>query len=302
MLEEITEGMNRNPKRLPSKYFYDAKGSALFEQITELDEYYLTTTEKKLLRDYNEEIQSYLGSDVVLIEPGSGSSEKTRIFFESGSSVHTYIPIDISARYLSVVADGLRKDYPHLTVIPLAADYTRPFELPDLPRPGRKILFFPGSTIGNFKPEKIERFLSVMADILDGHGGFLIGVDLKKDIEVLKAAYNDSKGITAAFNKNILLHINDTLGSDFQPDAMSHRAVWNEERGRMEMRLYVKYDHKIRLNGKEFVLYEGEYLHTENSHKYTLDEFSDMVSPWFTVEKVWTDSKGYFSLQYLEPK
>jgi len=302
MLEEITEGMNRTPKRLPSKYFYDARGSALFDQITDLDEYYLTRTEKNLLEVYIQDIQGYLGDDVILIEPGSGSSEKTRVFFEPGSSVHTYIPIDISARYLSVVADGLREDYPHLTVIPQAADYTRPFELPEIPRSGRKILFFPGSTIGNFKPEKIERFLTVMADILDGHGGFLIGVDLKKDIEVLMAAYNDSKGITAAFNKNILLHINDTLGSDFKPEAMSHRAVWNEERGRMEMRLYAKYDHTVRLNGNEFVLQEGEYLHTENSHKYTLDEFSEMVSRWFTVEKVWTDPEDYFSLQYLEPK
>lgn len=302
MLHEIMEGMQLSPKRFPSKYFYDDRGSRLFDRITELPEYYLTRTEKSILDEFREDIHQHLGEDVILIEPGSGSSEKTRVFFEHGSGVHTYIPIDISAGYLEQVAEGIRRDFPHLNVIPLAADYTHPFRLPEVPSEGRKILFFPGSTIGNFKPDKIERFLSVMADILNGSGGFLIGADLKKDLDILLAAYNDSEGVTAAFNLNMLDHVNRVLGSDFRTDLMRHEAIWNEEKGRIEMRLYVDRTHHVRVNGTTFELTEGEYIHTENSHKYTLDQFRELVSPWFRVKKVWTDPNRYFSLQYLVPR
>ncbi len=300
--QEIIEGMKSFPKQLPSKYFYDEKGSQLFDEITELEEYYPTRTERMILEYYLDEMAEKLGDNIELIEPGSGSSEKTRILLDKMDSIRCYVPIDISGDYLFKVADQLRKEYPNIDIEPLEADYTRPFELPDTHPDARRIVFFPGSTIGNFKLNTVQRFFSVIADIVGKQGGVLIGVDLKKDINILEAAYNDSKGITAAFNKNMLVHLNRKIDADFDPDLFEHKALWVEEKGCIEMRLYATKSHSVQINGHEFQIEEGEYLHTENSHKYTQDEFSGIVAPWFEVEQVWTDKNDLFSVQYLVPR
>lgn len=302
MSEEVLHGLTQPQKSLPSKYFYDERGSKLFDEITELDEYYPTRTERKILLQNVEEIGRFMGEQVILIEPGSGSSDKTRILLERLSSLSAYVPIDISGEYLFNVANELREDFPRINILPLQADYTHSLDLPETLPEGRKVVFFPGSTIGNFKRDTVNRFLNVVADIVKQKGAFLIGVDLKKDIDVLLAAYNDSKGITADFNKNMLRHINRMLDADFDPELFEHKATWNEEESRIEMHLICKEDHEVKVNGTTFSFQEGESIHTENSHKYTLEEFSEIVSPWFEVKKVWTDQNKWFSLQYLEPK
>lgn len=302
IVNEIVDGLSKFPKQLPSKYFYDEFGSQLFDEITELEEYYPTRTERLILESNLEEMGEMLGDNVELIEPGSGSSEKTRILLDHLKNISCYVPIDISGDYLFKVAEKLREEYPHIAIEPLAADYTRPFELPDIHPEARRIVFFPGSTIGNFRLNTVQRFFSVIADIVGKKGGVLIGVDLKKDIRILEAAYNDKRGITAEFNKNMLKHLNRVIGSDFDPELYSHKAVWVEEKGCIEMRLYAGADHKVRLNGYTFEVKSGEYLHTENSHKYELTEFADIVAPWFEVAKVWTDANDLFSVQYLVPR
>jgi dimethylhistidine N-methyltransferase len=302
VINEIIDGLSRSPKFLPSKYFYDEVGSKLFDEITELDEYYPTRTERKILEDNLVEMGQLLGDDVELIEPGSGSSEKTRILLDHLPNIHIYVPIDISGDYLFKVAEKLQEEYPDISIEPLAADYTRPFELPDRHPDARRIVFFPGSTIGNFRLNKVQRFFSIIAQIVGKKGGVLIGVDLKKDIQILEEAYNDSKGITADFNKNMLTHLNSLIDTDFDINNYQHKAVWVEDKGAIEMRLYSKNNHTIKLNGHSFEMIEGEYLHTENSHKYTIEEFSSIVSPWFEIEKVWMDDQKLFSVQYLVPR
>lgn len=302
VINEIVDGMKKSPKLLPSKYFYDEVGSRLFDEITLLDEYYPTRTERKILESNLVEIGEKLGNNVELIEPGSGSSEKTRILLDHLDNITCYVPIDISGKYLMQVAEKLRSEYPNIDIEPLVADYTRPFELPDTHPDARRIVFFPGSTIGNFRLNTVQRFFSVIADIVGTSGGVLIGVDLKKDIRILEAAYNDAKGITAEFNKNMLTHLNRLISSDFDVSNYEHKAVWNEEKGAIEMRLYSNTDHAVHINGHSFDITKGEYLHTENSHKYSQTEFEQIVSPWFKVAKVWTDDDNLFSVQYLVPK
>jgi dimethylhistidine N-methyltransferase len=302
MLEEVMHGLSQPQKTLPSKYFYDERGSVLFDEITKLDEYYPTRTERKILIDNVDEIEDHLGKSVVLIEPGSGSSDKTRILLKRLDNVKVYMPMDISGEYLLSVANKLQQEYPHIKIQPIEADYTHSFELPVEMPEGRKVVFFPGSTIGNFKRDTVERFLKVVADVVKEKGAFLIGVDLKKDIEVLKAAYNDCEGVTAQFNKNMLLHLNRMLGVEFYVDKFRHESIWNEEEGRIEMHLIANESHEVSINGSIISFEEGESIHTENSHKYTLEEFEEIVSPWFEVKKVWTDENDWFSLQYLELK
>lgn len=302
MLEEVLSGLQHPQKALPSKYFYDEKGSKLFDRITELEEYYPTRTERQILEENIQEIGNALGEEVILIEPGSGSSNKTRILLEQLDTISAYVPIDISGEYLFDIGRELQLSYPNIEIRPHIADYTRSFTLPELNASGRRVIFFPGSTIGNFKRDTVDRFLKVVAGIVGNDGGFLIGVDLKKDTGVLEAAYNDREGVTALFNKNILDHLNRKLNTDFEPDKFRHKAIWNEDEGRIEMHLYAKEAQEVRINGSVISFQKGESIHTENSHKYTLNEFEEIVSPWFKVKKIWTDSNQLFSLQYLVPK
>lgn len=300
MHQEVLQGLRSAQKSLPSKYFYDERGSRLFEQITQLEEYYPTRTEIGIMRANMPDIIRMLGSDVVLVELGSGSSSKTRLLLDHLPCIVAYVPVEISEDFLVSVVEQLRIEYPNLTVNPVCTDYTRPFELPEINTPfSRTVIFYPGSTIGNFRPEQARRFLGTVYQTLSPGGGMLIGVDLKKDTTILEAAYNDRQGITAAFNKNIFRHINRELDAGFNLENYRHNAFYHEQKGRIEMHLVAEKEHKVSVAGETFLFEKGESIHTENSYKYSLNEFKELVSPWFSVENVWTDSNNYFSVQYL---
>ncbi len=302
-INEVVEGLQRKQKRIPSKYFYDQRGSELFEKITHLDEYYPTRTERKILENNIDDISAAIGSDSVLVELGSGSSSKTRLLLDHLSQLAAYVPVDISRKYLMETVRTLRKEYPELTIKPVCADYTRPFHIPELPVSFEYyVLFYPGSTIGNFKPEQARNFLGTISNLLIPGGGLLIGVDLKKDRKILEAAYNDKEGITAAFNKNMLVRLNREARADFDVDRFKHKAFYNEEKGRIEMHLVSQCEQTVPIDGTEIHFDRGETIHTENSYKYSPEEFSELVSPWYEVKWVWTDDKRLFSLQYLVKK
>lgn len=298
--EEILSGLKRNRKRLPSKYFYDERGSKLFERITELEEYYLTRTELSILRVHIREIAESIGPGALLIEPGSGSSKKTRLLLDELLSLAGYIPVDISKEYLQKTAELLNREYPRLAIYPVCADYTEPFDLPEFGASYRReVIFFPGSTIGNFEPEQASRFIQRMATMTGEKAALLIGADLKKDPSVLEAAYNDAEGVTAQFNKNLLVRLNREFNAGFDPALFRHHAFYNEEKGRIEMHLVSEYEQEVRVAGETIPFEEGETIHTENSYKYSMREFERLAADWFSVEKVWTDTEELFSLQYL---
>lgn len=303
MHEEVLEGLSKPQKQLPSKYFYDEKGSDLFEQITRLDEYYPTDCEKEILQSNINDIAKIIGEDVMLIELGSGSSYKTRFLLEELSDLSTYIPVDISEEFLLKTVNQLRLEYPKISIIPVFADYTSQFELPVTKDSKQKqVVFFPGSTIGNFDSSEVQDFLENIAGITADDSEMLIGVDLKKDPEVLEEAYNDRQGITAQFNKNMLSHINRQLNANFDIEKFRHEAFYNEDAGRIEMHLISSQKQSVIIDGQKISFAEGESIHTENSYKYSLEEFEELVADWYAVDKVWTDEKDYFSLQYLIKK
>jgi dimethylhistidine N-methyltransferase len=302
MLADVLEGLKKPQKTLPSKYFYDMRGSELFEKICDLEEYYLTRTELKIMKDNIDEITEKLGGNVQLIELGSGSSLKTRFLLDHLENIHSYVPVDISVAFLEEVTENLQNEYPDLTIKPVSADYTKPFVLPETPDDVTKIAYYPGSTIGNFTNEKASDFIGLIADLVGENGGLLVGFDLIKDRETLIAAYDDSKDITAAFNKNILTRINRELDVDFDLDHFEHRAVFNEKNSRIEMHLASKTEQHITVDGTQIHFYEGETIHTENSHKYSLASFRDMTAPYFKKVLTWTDEHALFAIQFLEKK
>jgi dimethylhistidine N-methyltransferase len=303
ILQEVLEGLSKPAKELPSKLFYDELGSKLFDEITKLEEYYPTRTEMRIMEDNIEEIGSLLGEGTVLVELGSGSSKKIRLLLENIPGLAAYIPIDISKEHLLHSTEILSGDYPELEIIPFVADYTKDFILPEINKPYDHICaYYPGSTIGNFKPGEAKEFLGRISKLIGKNGGLIIGVDLKKDKEILEKAYNDSKGITAQFNLNILDHINNETGAKFETDNFEHLAFYNDEEGRIEMHLLSKEAQDIKLNGSVIELKKNEDIITEYSYKYTVKEFSELVSDHFEVRNVWTDSKELFSIQYLRVK
>ena len=286
MLEEVLEGLRGPQKSLPSEYFYDERGSRLFEQITRLKEYYPTRTEKAIMQQYMPEIAECIAGDSVLVELGSGSSKKIRLLLNHLTNIAAYVPVEISGKYLAEVVRTLKQDYPNLLIKPVCADYTKPFQFPPIQNPHTYyILFYPGSTIGNFRPCQAQQFLETISRILNPGGGMIIGVDLKKNKKIMEAAYNDKKGITAAFNKNILWHLNRELNADFNPVNFQHKAFYNQEEGRVEMHLISEKKHEVSVAGQTFFFEKGESIHTENSYKYTLDEFEKLVQPWFQLKK-----------------
>lgn len=303
MFKEVITGLSQDRKSLPSKFFYDERGSELFEQITELDEYYLTRAERQIMQQNIGEITDAIGSESVLIEPGSGSCKKIRLLLDHLPNITAYIPVEISQKYLSQVVQNLQKEYPDLLIKPVSADYTKPFQLPEIDKAfDYYVVFYPGSTIGNFNPSEAQDFLKLLSDLMVPGGGLLIGVDLKKDIEILEAAYNDSQGVTAAFNKNMLTRLNRKLNADFDIEQFDHHAFYNEQKGRVEMHLVSRRDQTVHIKEKPFYFRKGETIHTENSYKYSLNDFEALVSDRFRVEKVWTDDDDLFSLQYLVKK
>jgi L-histidine Nalpha-methyltransferase len=303
IFQEVLEGLKQPQKSLPSKLFYDERGSKLFDEICELDEYYLTRTEMQIMIDNYEEISSLLGEGTLLIELGSGSSVKIRLLLEHIPGLAGYVPIDISAAHLYSSAEALKQDYPDLDIYPLAADYTQPFELPEIDKHYDHVAaYYPGSTIGNFTPSEAKKFLGIIAKICGKNGGLVIGVDLKKDRKILENAYNDKPGITAEFNLNILARINNDLGSGFNVSNFKHNAFYYEDKGRIEMHLISTTHQKVHLNGSVINFEKGEDIITEYSYKYTLKEFAELVSDFFEVRKVWTDKNNFFSIQYLRVK
>lgn len=298
--EDVLHGLRQPQKFIPPKYFYDERGSQLFDAICETEEYYPTRTEMAILEHNLEQICACLGSDCVLVEPGSGSSRKVRLLLDK-LEPHTYMPLDISSDYLKSVAHGLAKDYPHINVTAACVDYTAPISLPYFPKNRRRVAFFPGSSIGNFEPEQAVTFLGNLADLVSPDGGLLIGVDLKKPASILNAAYNDRQGMTAQFNLNLLAHINRELNGDFDFDGFEHDAFYNEQKSRIEMHLLSKREQRVTVAGHGFRFNPGESIHTENSYKYTIESFQALArQAGFEPRKVWTDPDALFSVHYFE--
>lgn len=300
ILDEIMDGLKKSPKRLPTKLFYDERGSQLFDKICELDEYYPTRTELKILDDNIEEITSYFGDDCVLVELGSGSSVKIRLLIDHLQTLAAYVPIDISSEHLLYSNKCLKVDHTGLNIYPLVADYTKQFALPKIKEKYKNIdAFYPGSTIGNFTPDKARSFLERIANTCGKNSGLLIGVDLKKEKSILDAAYNDSKGITAEFNLNILNHINALANADFDINRFSHHAFFSEEYGRIEMHLLSKENQEVNIDDNLINLGKDELILTEYSYKYSLQEFKELANGIYEVEKVWVDDNSMFSVQFL---
>jgi len=297
---DVMAGLAKTPKTIPPKYFYDAEGSRLFEAICELEEYYPTRTETALLRSAAAEIAEHLPDGAVLVEFGSGASTKTRILLDAAPQLAAYAPIDISVTALEAAAHDLRADYPNLQVAPLVEDFTRAIALPDAVA-GRPVAgFFPGSTIGNFTPDEARRFLRGARRLLGEGSGFLVGIDLVKAPATLVAAYDDRLGVTAAFNKNLLVRINRELAGDFDLEAFAHKAVWNAAESRIEMHLESLRDQSVRVAGERFHFDKGETLHTENSHKFTLAGFAELAqSAGWKVEKRWVNDHPAFAVLLL---
>jgi dimethylhistidine N-methyltransferase len=298
---EVLSGLQKPQKELPCKYFYDKRGSLLYERIYALDEYYIPRTEACIMETYIEEIVELLGPRVLLIEYGSGNCAKTRILLNHLHDLAAYVPIDISLEQLLRVTKQLTSDYPGLEVLPVCTDYTSDFELPVPKQPSdHAAIYFPGSTIGNFEPMLAKLFLERIAAVGGPGGGLLIGVDLKKDQTLLHRAYNDPLGVTAAFNLNLLERINRELGCDFQRERFEHRAFYNPQEGRVEMHLVSLKDQTVHLDGVSIPFTQGESIWTESSYKYTLNEFGQMAAAaGLKVEHIWVDEQQWFSVQYL---
>jgi dimethylhistidine N-methyltransferase len=297
-------GLRKSPKQLSPVWFYDEEGSSLFDSICELPEYYLTRTEMQIMSEHAAEMAQLIGPHAALIEFGSGASDKTRLLLDKLESPACYIPIDISRDYLYESAGLLARDYPELRITPVCADFTQPFDLPvHIAAAHRRVVYFPGSTLGNFETEAARHVLTTMREIIGQKGAVLIGIDLRKDPSVLRKAYNDAAGVTAEFNLNALRHINRELGADFDIDAFEHNALWVEDMSRIEMHLISKRDQEIHLGEEIVKIRRGEHLRTECSHKYTLEGFAEMADGAdLEVTHVWTDPDSQFSVQMLEPK
>ena len=304
LTDGVLEGMRKQPRQLSPVWFYDELGSFLFDNICELPEYYLTRTELQIMRQHAADMAHHIGPDAALIEFGSGTSTKTRELLNHLEKAAAYVPVDISRDHLLEAASAIARDYSTLRVIPVCADFTRPFDLPvHVHTARRKVVYFPGSTLGNFAQEAARDLLQRMRQIIGKNGAVLIGIDLKKDPRILERAYNDRAGVTAEFNVNALRHINRELGTDFDLDAFEHLAVWVEDQSRIEMHLVSKRDQVVHVGDENVRIDKGEHLTTEFCHKYTLESFADLAATaGLSVSRVWMDPEKQFSVQLLEPR
>jgi len=298
--DAVLSGFARKPRSLPCRFFYDARGSALFEEITQLEEYYPTRVETALLEAYGAEIAERMGDARVLVEFGSGSSRKTSLLLSALACISVYVPIDLAGESLAEAADWLSERHDGLAIRPLVADFTKTHTLPVVARRPRKLGFFSGSTIGNLTPGEAQAFLVNAARLLGRGAAFLVGVDLKKDPAIVIPAYNDRRGVTAAFNLNLLERINRELDGDIDVGRFAHDAIYDERLGRIEMHLVSLVRQTVRVLGREFRFTEGERIHTENSHKYTIAEFRALArtAGWRPAE-AWTDAGNRFSLHLV---
>lgn len=298
-IEELLRGLKAPVKSISPKYFYDRRGSKLFEQICELPEYYLTRTEVGIMQAHIDEMAAAIGPSANVIEFGSGAGLKTRILLENLVDPVAYFPVDISMTHLQETAESLQDDFPGIEILPVAADFTRPFPLPEPEKTSaRNLVFFPGSTIGNFEPDDALELLKVMQTEAGDGGALLIGVDLKKDTQIIENAYNDKKGITAAFNLNVLRHLNHRYGADFNHQAFEHQAAYNPSAGRIEMRLVSKEDQEFSLHGHHIPIAREEAILTEYCHKFTVEQFQSLAAEaGFRHCQSWTDPRDWFSVQ-----
>jgi dimethylhistidine N-methyltransferase len=300
-LADVIEGLERDQKTLPCKYFYDKRGSELFEEICDLEEYYPTRADLDATTRNIGSIADKVGAGCLLVELGSGSSTKTRVLLDNLPDLAGYVPIDISSSALEQSAASLRTAYPDLEILPVCADYTREVDVPKTQRePSRRLIYFPGSTIGNFRPPDAIAFLRRIGAACSPNGAALIGADLKKDKNRIERAYDDAKGVTAAFNLNLLTRINRELGANFDLDAFEHAARYNEALSRNEMHLVSLREQTVTVGARTFTFAAQETIRTELSHKYDNAGFATMAAEaLLRVDAVWTDAEGLFSLQYL---
>jgi len=302
LVDEVLQGLRATPKRLSPSYFYDQHGAQLFERICELPEYYLTRVETGILATHARDIASRLGDAALLLEFGSGASAKTRLLLDALPGLATYVPVDISRSHLLEAAQRTSAAYPHLQVLPVCADFTQPFTLPEPRRPpARVVVFFPGSTIGNFEPAAAIRLMRLMRQIAGPGAALVIGFDLVKDPALLERAYNDSAGVTAAFNLNVLQRLNRELGANFELAGFRHEAVWVAAASRIEMHLVSAGVQTVVIAGEVIRFEAGERLVTEHCHKYTPDSFAAQAqAAGWTASRTWADEQSYFNVQYLE--
>ena len=300
MQADILNGLFRPQKEISPKYFYDARGSQLFDDITQLPEYYLTRTERGIMKASVADMARRIGPNAAVIEFGSGSGNKIRLLLDELDEPVACVAVEISRDHLLDSTQSLASNYPQLQTIAICADFTQPFELPPIPGAQRNLVFFPGSTIGNFPPEDAVSLLQVMNHAAGENGALLIGADLVKDSTILEAAYNDSAGVTAEFNLNLLAHINRELQADFVADEFRHLAVYNKEAQRIEMYLISQREQMIQVGGEQIQIECGERILTEYAYKYELESFARLAArAGFRVEQVWTDPRQHFSVQYL---
>lgn len=299
--DEVLDGLSKSPRQLPYKFFYDQRGAQLFQEICDLPEYYITRTEIEILRLHGADMAKALGPQVELIGLGTGAGTKTRILLEELHNPAVYVPIDISKEQLEKSSARFREMFPTLQVLPVCVDYLEPFELP-LPRrlSSQSVIYFPGSTIGNFEPETASEFLARLVDLAGDGGGLLIGVDLQKDRDVLERAYNDAAGVTAQFNKNLLVRINRELEADFDLNRWQHHAIYSPSEGRIEIYLISDNEQTVHIGAREFQFRAGEEILTEYSYKHTIAGFIELArQAGFHFEQVWTDDARWFGVFYF---
>ena len=293
---DVLQGLDKRPASIPPKYFYDAQGSQLFDAITKQPEYYQTRTEIAILQDNADEIAHHVGIGSLLIEPGGGSCTKVHILLK-GLRPMAYVPMDISSQHLQLAAEELSATFPWLEIHATCTDFTQVMSLPPTTLEGMKVAFFPGSSIGNFDPQGAVKFLTSIAQLVESGGYLLIGVDLKKDKSILHAAYNDVNGITAQFNLNLLQRINHELDADFDLSGWQHKAIYNEQAGRIEMHLVSLREQQISIGQSRFEFARGETIHSENSYKYTTQEFIKLAQcAGFQSVALWVDADNLFSV------
>lgn len=297
--DDVLGGLSGPQKRLPAKYFYDPLGSRLFDRITELDEYYPTRTELAIMRASAPAMATRCGANCLLVELGAGSLVKVRLLLDELKCPAGFVPVDVSGEHLRASARELAADYPSVPVYPVVADFSRFFEVPPVAA-ARRVVYFPGSTVGNFDPPDAAELLRNVARMVGPGGGLLLGVDLRKDPAVLERAYNDAAGVTADFNLNLLARINRELGADFDVAAFRHRAFYNRDRHRIEMHLVSLADQRVTVAGRTVHFRANETIHTENSYKYDTTDLARHAADWrFRVDQIWTDPAGYFAVLYL---
>jgi dimethylhistidine N-methyltransferase len=300
-LSEVLRGLLYIPRQLSHVWLYDERGCRLFEKICELPEYYLTRTETAIMREYAPAIAERLGNNFTLIEYGSGSAGKTRLLLDALPELRAYAPIDISASSLARAARLMQRHYPQLPVVPLCADFTRPFELPEELGNAPRVVYFPGSTLGNYERADAVRLLSAMRSLAGAGGAALIGIDLVKDPALLERAYDDAQGVTAEFNLNALRHVNRRLGIGLELSHFRHRALWVEPEQRIEMHLVSALDQTIRVGAAVIRLKRGEFIRSECSHKYTSESFAALAAEaGWRVSASWSDPERWFGVQLLE--